>query len=58
MRRGDVFKKTMTHHLSQEDASYHVRQHARMVISLLHSPFVFRANYASTDAALNINETT
>jgi hypothetical protein len=50
-------RKTMTHHWSQDDASYHVRQHTRMATSLLHTLFIFRANHASTDAVLNANGT-
>jgi hypothetical protein len=30
MQYGDVLKKTTIHHQSQDDASHHVRQHARM----------------------------
>jgi hypothetical protein len=55
MRLGDAFKKITIHHRSQGDASYHVQQHARIAIVLLHTPFVFRANHVSTDAALNAN---
>jgi hypothetical protein len=50
-------RKTMTHRQSQDDASYQVRQHARMATSFSHTPFVFRANYAPTDAAPNANGT-
>jgi hypothetical protein len=34
-------RKTMTHHQSQDDASHHVRQHARMATYFLHTHFVF-----------------
>jgi hypothetical protein len=49
-------RKTMTYHRSQDDASYHVQQHARMITLLLHTHFVFRANHAPKDAASNANE--
>jgi hypothetical protein len=57
MRHDNVFKKTMTHYRSHDDASHHVRQHARMAISLLHTPFIFLTNHALKDAALNANRT-
>jgi hypothetical protein len=50
-------RRTTTHDRSQDDANYHVRQHARIETSFLHIAFVFRANHASTDAALNVNGT-
>jgi hypothetical protein len=34
-------RKTKTHHQSQDDASHHVRQHARMATYFLHTPFFF-----------------
>jgi hypothetical protein len=34
-------RKIMIHYQSQDDASYHANQHARIAISLLHIPFVF-----------------
>jgi hypothetical protein len=34
-------RKTMAHHQSQDYASYHIRQHARMATYFLHTPFVF-----------------
>jgi hypothetical protein len=34
-------RKTTTRHQSQNDASYHVRQHARMAIYFLYTPFIF-----------------
>jgi hypothetical protein len=34
-------RKTTTHHQSQDDASDHVPQYARMAIYFLHIPFVF-----------------
>jgi hypothetical protein len=34
-------RKTTTHRQSQDDASYHFRQHARMATYFLHTPFVF-----------------
>jgi hypothetical protein len=57
MRRGDVLKKTMTHHQSQNDASIPVRQHARMATWPLHTPFVLPVNHLSTDAEPNANGT-
>jgi hypothetical protein len=33
-------RKTMTHHQSQNDASHHVLQHARMAIYFLYAPFI------------------
>jgi hypothetical protein len=49
-------RKTVTHHWSQDDASSHVQQHTKMAISLLHTPFVFRANRVSTNAGPNANK--
>jgi hypothetical protein len=57
MRYGDVFKKIMAHHRSQNDANYHVPQYVRIEASLLHTPFVFRLHHASTNAAPNANGT-
>jgi hypothetical protein len=34
-------RKTTTHHQSQDNANHHVRQHARMAIYFLHTPFIF-----------------
>jgi hypothetical protein len=34
-------RKTVTYHQLQDDPSHHVRQHARMATSLLHTPFIF-----------------
>jgi hypothetical protein len=34
-------RKTTTHHLSQDNASHHVRQDARMATYFLHAPFIF-----------------
>jgi hypothetical protein len=34
-------RTTTTHHQSQDDASHHVRQHARMAKYFLHTPFAF-----------------
>jgi hypothetical protein len=34
-------RKTTTHNQSQDDDSYHVRQHARMAIYFLYIPFIF-----------------
>jgi hypothetical protein len=48
-------RETMTHYRSQDDASHHVPQHARMAASLLHTPFIFDTNHASTDATFNAN---
>jgi hypothetical protein len=48
-------RKITAHHRSQNDANYHVQQHARMAMSLLHTPFVFNVNHTSTDAASNAN---
>jgi hypothetical protein len=50
-------KQLMTHHRSQDDASHHVRQYARTATLLLDTPFVSRANHASTDAASNAKGT-
>jgi hypothetical protein len=47
----------MIHRQSQDNASYHVRQHARMMISLLYLRFLFCGHRASPDAALNANGT-
>jgi hypothetical protein len=50
-------RKTTIHHQSRGDASYHVRQHARMTSPLLCTPFVFRALRPSTHVTLNANGT-
>jgi hypothetical protein len=50
-------RKITIYHHSQNDTNYHVQQHARMIILLLHIPFIFCANHASTDAAPNANGT-
>jgi hypothetical protein len=47
----------MTHHQSQDDASYHVEQHTGMTTWRLHAPSGFDVNRQSTDAALNANGT-
>jgi hypothetical protein len=49
-------RNSTTHHWSQNDAIYYIRQHARMATSLLLTSFVSRANHMSTDATLNANE--